>query len=152
MTPAAQDPLIRHTREALCRVGGRTLSLLSTNQRGYIPITANPVQHWRDGDDLTGIYESVASMGQLGLADDLMGLLERLSSHLDVDSLIYFCEPTMLPRARATTPPNDVTTTLWGHGFTVIECRRERIRTGIRSLEYCWGRARLTPPFAPPRH
>ncbi len=152
MTPAPQDPLIRHAREALSRVDGRTLSLLSTNQRGYIPAAANPVQHWSDADDLTGIYESVASIGQLGLADDLVGLLERLSSHLDADSLIYFCEPTRRPRARATTPPNDVTTTLWGHGFTVIECRRERIHRGVRSLEYCWGRARLTPVFAPPRY
>lgn len=145
------DPLASHGRQALSGATGRTLSLLAVDQRSLLPSAASPVQHFHDGTALTGIYESVVSVGQLGLAEDLVGLLGSISGHSDENTLVYFCEPTRLPRSRAGGPPNDVTTTLWSRGFTVVECRRERVRVGVRRREYCWGRARLTPAFAPPR-
>ncbi len=144
-------PLRRHARQALAAARGRTLSLLTVDQRAYLPVAVTPVQHSQDGDGLKGVYESVVSVGQLGLAGDLVGLLELISAHSDEHTVMYFCEPTRLARSKASGPPNDVTTALWAHGFTVIECRRERTRRGIRKHEYCWGRARLTPSFSPPR-
>ena len=149
--PLETDPLTRHARAALSPATGRTLSLLAADQHVYLPGSADPIQHWPDRDALTGVYESVVSAGQLGLADDLVGLLEQLSSHLDNDSVIYFCEPTRALDRRGAGLPNDVTTTFWDRGFTVFECWRDRTRSGLRKREYCWGRARLTPTFSPPR-
>ena len=96
-------------------------------------------------------YDTIASVGQLGMADDLVTLVDRVRAAMTPETILLFCEPTVASDTPTTSAPHDVTTTLWRAGVTVIECRRERRRVRFRTTEYCWGRARLTPDFAPPR-
>ena len=98
-----------------------------------------------------GSYDTIASVGQLGMADALAGLVGRLRALMTPETTLVFCEPTVASDVPTTAAPHDVTTTLWRNALTVIECRRERRRVRLRTTEYCWGRARLTPAFAPPR-
>lgn len=135
---------------ALASATGDVLALWSRGVRQPLPRTLTSVTPMADHVEGRS-YDTIASVGQLGTADDLAGLVERLRTMMTPDTILLFCEPTIASDIPTTAAPHDVTTTLWRDGLTVIECRRERRRVRLRTAEYCWGRARLTPDFAPPR-
>lgn len=144
------SPLGKMAPNALAPATGDVLALWSAGVRHPLPRTLASVTHL---DEHAGgrRYDTIASVGQLGMADDLVGLVERLRALMASDTILLFCEPTIASDTPTLAPPHDVTTTLWRTGLTVIECRRDRRRVRLRTAEYCWGRARLTPDFAPPR-
>lgn len=144
------SPLGKMAPNALAPATGNVLALWSAGVRHPLPRTLDSVTHLADHADGQR-YDTVASVGQLGMADDLVALVERLRSVMATDTILVFCEPTVASDVPTTAAPHDVTTTLWRAGLTVIEWRRERRRVRLRTAEYCWGRARLTPDFAPPR-
>ncbi len=144
------DPLRARTGEVVGGATGRTLALWAPGLEQEIP-TAAVVEVWRPGHELTGRYDSVVSVGGLGTTQDLAGLLRALAGHLGPAGLVWFCEPTIVRQQPTTSPPHDVTTSLWRAGYSVIEVDRAQQRSGWRRHHYCWGRARLTPPTAPPR-
>lgn len=144
------SPLGKMAPNALAPASGDLLALWATGVRHPVPRTLSSITHL--GDHAQGArYDTIASVGQLGTAGDLTGLVERLRALMAPETILLFCEPTVASDAPTTAPPHDVTTTLWRAGLTVIECRRERRRVRLRTSEYCWGRARLTPDYAPPR-
>ncbi len=143
-----REPLESHAREALEAVRGRTLVLWPAPVRRRLPPEVSCTQFFEAGPD--GIYDSIVSVGQLGTASDLAGLLMRLRPHMGPESVLYFCEPTVASDTPTAQPPHDVTTSLWTRGFTVFLCRRARHRSGRHIHEYCWGRARLRSDSAPP--
>ena len=135
---------------ALAPATGDVLALWSAGVRHPLPRTLSSVTHLADHADAAR-YDTIASVGQLGMADDLVTLVDRVRAAMTPETILLFCEPTVASDTPTTSAPHDVTTTLWRAGVTVIECRRERRRVRFRTTEYCWGRARLTPDFAPPR-
>lgn len=143
MAPLA--PLETHATDVIARSFGRTLALWPDRLSRPGPSGAR-VEYFCGFEHLDGTYDSMISIGQLGTAPNLVSMLAGLRPHLAARSILNFCEPTIATDAPTTSPPHDVTTTLWAQGFTVIECRRFRARTRLRTHEYCWGRARLTPP------
>ncbi len=145
------EPVDARAAEVVRAASGRTLALWAPGMKRSLPAAAGPVEHWSAGFEPTGVYDSVVSVGGLGTAADLEALLRDLRAHLGPASLLHFCEPTIARQRTTRAPPHDVTTSLWRAGFSVIECWRSRERSGLRTHRYCWGRARLTPPTAPPR-
>ena len=129
----------------IARAHGRTLVLWPEPSSRQVP-RASQVAFFSGLVDLSGTYHSVVSIGQLGTAPNLGTMLTGLRPHLAAESVLNFCEPTIASDEITLAPPHDVTTTLWREGFTVFECRRFRARARLSVHEYCWGRARLTPP------
>lgn len=158
------EPDLRTRRELAARfdemvraMGGSTLALWVVGGGPALPSTASPLVHHGTGPTSSGpptpdaVFANVVSKGQLGNAVHLPELLEWIATRMDADSMLWFCEPTEAAENSVFREPNDVTTTLWARGFTVIEVARLTARRGLRQLEFCWGRARLTPDHAPPR-
>ena len=144
------SPLSKLAQHALAPATGDVLALWTTSERRPIPRTVPSITHL--ADHVEGrTYDTIASVGQLGMAHDLDALVELLKAAMTPESVLLFCEPSIASDAPTSQPPHDVTTTLWRAGITVFECRRERRRIRFRTAEYCWGRARLTPDYAPPR-
>ncbi len=138
-------PLENHAAEVVGAATGRTLVLWGPEVEREVGGSVGSVDHL-SRDCLHGIYDSIMSVGGLGMSADLVALLDRLRPHLGPDSLLHFCEPTIASDKPTCEPPHDVTGTLWAHGFSVIKCRRFRAKQRLRIYEYCWGRARLSPP------
>ena len=143
-------PLAKLAPNALAPAAGEVLALWPSGVRRPLPRTLRSVTHLADHPE-GRTYDTIASVGQLGGAVDLAGLIERLRAMMTPETVLIFCEPTIASDVPTSSPPHDVTTTLWRSGLTVIECRRDRRRVRLRTAEYCWGRARLTPDHAPPR-
>ncbi len=153
MTSAATppiEPLQRHADEALAGASGRTLALCSEGSDPLLGRAVTSVDHY-GVDPVSGSYDSIVSLGQLGTAPDLASLLVSLREVMSLDTVLFFCEPTITTDRPTPAPPHDVTTTLWARGFTVFLCHRFRSRRGLRQHDYCWGRARLRPPGVPCR-
>ncbi len=145
---ASMTPVARQAESVVSAAAGRTLII------GGIHAIADPLRRLEGADrwpDVDGIYRSVVSVAGLANTRDLGELLHELKGHLDSDSVIHFCEPTATTDAATTVPPVDITTSFWGHGYTVFECRRLTVGRWPRRQEYCWGKARLTPETSPPR-
>ncbi|MEM7286393.1 MAG: hypothetical protein AAF480_08590 [Actinomycetota bacterium] len=143
-------PLAKMASNALAAAAGDVLALWPAAQRRPLPRTLTSVTHLAEHEE-GHTYDTVASVGQLGVAVDLEALIARIRTAMTAESVLVFCEPTIASDQPTTSPPHDVTTSLWRAGLTVFECRRERRRVRLRTAEYCWGRARLTPDYAPPR-
>lgn len=153
MTSAATppiEPLQRHADEAVAGATGRTLALWAAGPDLLLGPAVTSVDHYGVGP-LAASYDSITSLGQLGTAPDLTGLLVSLREVMSLDTVLFFCEPTIATDRPTPTPPHDVTTTLWTRGFTVFLCHRFQSRRGLRTHDYCWGRARLRPPGVPCR-
>ena len=146
---APLGPLESHAGEVVARARGRTLVLWSEVSSRQVP-GATRLEFFSGVAGLSGTYDSIVSIGQLGTATNLVTLLTGLAPHMSSQSVLYFCEPTIASDEPTVEAPHDVTATLWNEGFTVIECRRFRARARFRVHEYCWGRARLTPPLPRP--
>ena len=122
---------------------GRTLVLFpSLAAWGPLPPTVTHAVVW-GSEEVSGRFDSIVSVGQLGSAGDLAALLGQLAGHADAETRLLFCEPTITPDGPTPEPPHDVTTTMWASGWSVIDCRRYRSGRGRRAHEYVWGRARL---------
>jgi hypothetical protein len=144
----SMTPVERQAEAVVTSAAGRMLVI------GHIDAIADPLMrvdgadHWPDAN---GIYASVVSVAGLANTTDLGDTLEKLRPHLAAASVIYFCEPTATSDAPTVSPPHDITTSLWRHGYTVVACGRITVGRWPRRQEYCWGRARATPDTAPPR-
>jgi hypothetical protein len=145
---ASMAPVAAQAAAMAARATGRTLVLGDVPSDLELPATLTGVDHWPEAK---GAYKSVVSIGTLATAGDIAALLTDLTSHLDMTSIVYFCEPTQANDAATIEPPHDITAMLWRTGFTVFECRRLAAGRWPKRQEYCWGRARLTPPGRPPR-
>lgn len=143
-------PLAKMAPNALASATGDVLALWPRRVRRPLPRTLTSVTHLADHVEGRS-YDTIASVGQLGTAPDLEELIGQLRSWMGPETTLLFCEPTIASDQPTTAPPHDITTSLWRAGLTVIECRRDRHRMRFRTAEYCWGRARLTPDFAPHR-
>jgi hypothetical protein len=146
--PAPMAPVAAQAAATAARATGRTLVLGNMPSDHEFARTVTDVDHWPDAK---GVYDSVVSIGTLAAAGDIAALLTDLSRHLDTTSVVYFCEPTKANDSATVEPPHDITAMLWRTGFTVFECRRLAAGRWPKRQEYCWGRARLTPPGTPPR-
>lgn len=148
--PVSIEPVADHAAGLLRRVTGRVLLIGELPPDVPVPTALTEADRWPDAD---GRYDAVVSAGGLAATTDLAGLLGQLRDrgHVASDSTVWFCEPTASDDDPTTRPPHDITTTFWRVGYTVFECRRATVRRRARRQEYCWGRARLTPPEAPPR-
>ena len=152
--PAPLEPLELHAPDVLAAASGETLVLWpSEAPHRVLSGAVTRVEHAPNDDALTvamlgdtpGCYDTVVSIGQLGTTADLHGLVAAIRELLEPSSVLLFCEPTIADDRARPGPPNDVTGALWRGGLTVFECRRYRARHRLRTHEYCWGRARLTP-------
>lgn len=141
-----------HARE---HASGTTLALWAAGDAWDLPPAATPVEYLGDlrssPSGRSARFDSVVSVGQLGLADDLGSLLVELETLMAPGCTLHFCEPTTASDDLRDSLPNDVTTALWRGGYTVFRCSRERYRYRMRTHEFCWGRARITPDTSPPR-
>ncbi|MGI9622067.1 MAG: hypothetical protein ACR2PK_04455 [Acidimicrobiales bacterium] len=140
---------------ALEHASGLTLVLWGREEPWNVPAAAHPVHYLPDlSDGVTSErpVDSVVSIGQLGNAPHLSALLVELKEYMGPGSVLHFCEPTVARDEPSDSVPQDVTTELWRHGYTVFRCFRERTRYRMRNREFCWGRARITPDDTPPRH
>ncbi len=144
-------PLSDLAPHALAPAKGETLVLWPASDRWRLPAAVSSATHWGTDAAAARTYDTVVSVGQLGTAPDVEHLLDELRPVMTSDSVLLFCEPTIASDVPTTEPPHDVTTALWRAGWTPFEVRRDRRRSGLRHAEYCWGRARLTPEYAPPR-
>lgn len=139
------DPVVTHAAETVAAASGRTLMLFDPPERwGPLGPTVSEVAVWQPGidggaPDGSVPFDSIVSVGQLGVAPDLEGLLARLDAVSTQATFLLFCEPTDLDG-----DVNDVTTTLWASGWTATDTRRFRARKGLRRHEYVWGRARFS--------
>lgn len=139
------EPLENRADQVVAQAFGRTLVMWDSDRRRQLPTAVTTAEHFDTIAALEGFYDSIVSVGQLGTSEDLPMLLGDLRRHLAPHSIMHFCEPTISSDDATSTPPHDVTTTLWASGLTVIECRRFRARRRLRIHQYCWGMARLTP-------
>lgn len=147
--PAApMAPVAAQAAATVARATGRTLVLGPLRTDHQFGPAVSDLAQWPDAD---GIYESVVSIGSLAAGPDIAALLTDLTPHVDDKSVVYFCEPTQANDSLTGEPPHDITTMLWRTGFTVFECRRLAAGRWPNRQEYCWGRARRTPPGTPPR-
>ena len=130
--PAPLEPLELHAPDLLAAARGDTLVLWPEGTPHRVLSGAvERVDHLPGlieagdsrGSAFPESYDTVVSIGQLGTATDLEGLVETVRRLLRPESVLLFCEPTIAENGWAGTP-NDVTGALWRGGLTGYECRR----------------------------
>ena len=79
---------------ALAPATGDVLALWSAGVRHPLPRTLSSVTHLADHADAAR-YDTIASVGQLGMADDLVTLVDRVRAAMTPETILLFCEPTV---------------------------------------------------------
>jgi len=149
--PHPLEPLEHRAADVLLHASGRMLALWPVDAVPRVFSAAVESVDHVDATDVAalekarGHFDTVASIGQLGVSADIAALVGAVVGLLSPTSVLLFCEPTVAGGLETPGPPNDVTGALWAGGLTVFDCRRFRARHRLRTFEYCWGRARLTP-------
>tara|TARA_B100000029_G_C17490769_1_gene929006 strand:- start:580 stop:1032 length:453 start_codon:yes stop_codon:yes gene_type:complete len=112
------------------------------NLRTPLPPLVETVSEWPKVDD-NQIFNSILSIGSLASAEKLSELLQKLRSHSNMETRLYFCDRTIRDRPKIKSSLHDITGALWEANWSVIKCGRFTIGENRHSPKYAYGIARV---------
>ena len=112
------------------------------NLRTQLPSEVTSITEW---PQITkhAVFDSIISIGQLAISENLIEFLTRLQHYANRDSLLYFCDRTIVPDMRKGAAKNDITGSFWQSEWSVIRCERFAIGQYKRAPRYVFGIARV---------